>query len=167
MKKYLFLLLLLPLIATSQTKAETEDWIISKFNRWKQNITNYDLQFGAFESYTDFKTLKIDGCNLIITTNKTISGLVDKKKEVRIIKIGDIEELKWYKDELFILTRKTNVLVKTYDLNTNNFETKTYVKGAKFKINTNAENNLKNRMLKALNHLKSFCKPTIDEKETF
>ena len=73
MKKYLFLLLLLPLIATSQTKAETEDWIISKFNRWKQNITNYDLQFGAFESYTDFKTLKIDGCNLIITTNKTKS----------------------------------------------------------------------------------------------
>ena len=173
MKKTLFLLLLLPLIVSSQTKIETEDWIVSKFNKWKSFIV--EEKFTAFEldKTKSSEKLEINGCELkitnIINTASTINGKVIRERDVRIINLGDIEKFTWSNDgyQLNIISRKTNILVLTYNYYTKKIESKTYVKGASFIMRTDAENDLGNRFLKALNHLKSFCEPTIDKKETF
>ena len=173
MKKKLFLLLFLPLFATSQTKTETEDWIISKFNKWKSFMAEEKFSEFELDKTKSSEKLEINGCEFkitnIINTASTINGKVIRKRDVSVINIGDIDSFSWSSNgyQLFIKSRKTNILVQTYDYYTKKLEYKTYVKGASFIILTDSENDLGNRILKALNHLKSFCEPSIDKKETF
>ena len=173
MKKILFLILFFPLIATSQTKNETEDWIISKFNKWKSFMDEEKITEFELDKTKSSEKLEINGCELkitnIINTASTINGKPIRKRDVRIINIGDIESFSWvgHGYQLFIKSRKTNILVQTFDYYTKKLESKSYVKGASFIMRTDAENDLGNRILNAFNHLKSFCEPSIDKKETF
>jgi hypothetical protein len=58
-------------------------------------------------------------------------------------------------------SRKKNVVV-TQKLSKNGFDDH-----VAFNFHIESEKELGERLLKAFNHLKSFCKPTVDEKEPF
>lgn len=174
MKSLFYLILFIPIITLSQSKKDTEKWIISKFDKWETSIIKYDDSTyevfntrGPFKYMINFNSLKVDGCNLIIEdvtiTYPNRTGVLS----VRTIKIGDIEEIKWFDNRLFIKSRKWNINVKKYDSDTKKYLSEDYVQGALLSFKTNAEKDLKNRLTKAFKHLKTYCEPSIDEKETF
>ena len=148
----------------SQSKAETENWIKSKFDKWKveynePNFTNDHMNQLYVETPL---SLQFNECEMILKTSRRYQLSSGSSNLTYKIIIGDIDQLNWIDDSnLYISSRKANI-----KLTVNNSAVK-YTKAIALSLNIYAENNLKDRFTKALNHLIGFCKPSIDEKEVF
>lgn len=169
MKNILIILILFsqPLIGKSQTKKATEDWILSKFNKYKITSTNND----NFHPYNAVPiSLKFNECFIEFKEEFTQLGVFDIKPEIRLYKvmIGDIQSFTWNKNILVIKTRKYNVSIKSYlKSNGSSKMVSDYSNLIILTFNIQAEPKLDERLTIALEHLKSFCFPSTDEKEAF
>jgi hypothetical protein len=123
-------------------------------------------------------SLSIINCNMVFKTNYSnimSSGSYDKITYT--LNVGDINKVEWVKaynnDLLVISTKKSLVKESTVEKKTP-WESSTY-KNPSIKyidriiisFNTYGEDDFKNRILKAYNHLRTFCKPTKQEAEAF
>lgn len=61
------------------------------------------------------------------------------------IKIGDIENFTWDQDDLYIMSRKRNVIVKSYPIDDRNNIKIDYLGGCVISIEIDAEENLSGR----------------------
>lgn len=148
----------------SQTKAETESWIKSKFEKWKENFNEPNIFNDHFKQlYIETPiSIQFNGCEMIFKTSRRYELSSSVSKITYKINIGDIDELNWVDGfNLYISSRKTNIK-STFD---NSIVR--YTKGVALSLNIYAEENLKERFTKALNHLKDFCIQSKDEKEVF
>ncbi len=75
--------------------------------------------------------------------------------------IGDIVNIYWVKNRLVLKSREKNVIITRSQTNSG------YGDGVVINFDLESEMDLDLRLLKAFNHLKSFCKPSKDEKEPF
>jgi hypothetical protein len=116
-------------------------------------------------SYEEPLKLTIHNCQLTLVTNNILqTGLINKKTKIYRLNIGDIERVEWRGQfNLFIWTRKNKVSIIDY----NQKNKIVYSDWVGISLNTNSENDLNIRIEKAFNHLKTFCKPSIIEKEPF
>lgn len=152
----------------SQSKKETENWIISKFNKWKLDFENplFDKdKYPDMRSYEEPLKLSLDNCQLTLVTNNILqTALINKKTKIYRLNIGDIERVEWRGQfNLFIWTRKNSVAIIDYNQKNKTF----YSNWIGISLNTNSEDDLNIRIEKAFNHLKSFCNPTSTPKEVF
>lgn len=161
--KYIFLLLfsLTTFSLYSQSKAETEAWIIEKFDKWKLGQTLKSEDFT--KHFIDPKILSFSDCKLKLIVSTGGNGFSSSNSYE--LNIGDIQNIIWESSILRITSRLKNITL-TMRNNLSSSET-FYVRDIEIRFDTDAENNLKLRLLKAFNHLKSFCKPSISPKEVF
>jgi hypothetical protein len=161
---FLFIILMSSLNLYSQTKVETENWIKSKFEKWKEDFKEPNIFNDRFKQLYIETPISIQfiGCEMIFKTSRRYELSSSVSKITYKINIGDIEELNWVDGfNLYISSRKTNIK-STFD----NSDVR-FTKGVALSINIYAEENLKERLTKAINHLKSFCTQSKDEKEVF
>lgn len=144
----------------SQTKAETEKWIISKFDKWK---VDYSFKDSFNHYWINVPTsLEIKDCKLIYKeTEFTSQSISHQDKKIFEIEMGDIININWINNRLVFKSRKKNIII-TKSQSRNGFGD---LAAINFEID--AEKDLDKRLLKAFEHLKSFCKPTKDAKEPF
>jgi hypothetical protein len=166
---FIFVISISSLNLYSQTKAETETWLISKFNKFKfytieDNVLNKD----KIQLYTDDPiSLDIKNCQLVIKQIRSYPLSSESTTMIYYIDIGDIDVATWknstgYK---FFITSKKEIKIKSYsDIK---YVKYIYTKGMEFGINHYVEDNFKERFLKAFTHLRSFCQPSISPKEVF
>ncbi len=160
--KYIYLSLFIILVysGNAQTKLETEKWIISKFNKWQTDY-NFTDSFNKYwiHSPTSFE---FRGCKLIyketIFTTKSISY---KDINTYELDIGDIVNIYWLKNRLVLISRKKNVAITRSQTKSG------FGDGVVISFDLKSEKDLDLRLLKAFNHLKSFCNPSKDEMEPF
>ena len=152
------LLLLSSHLCISQTKEITENWILSKFDKYKTGTADYDMTNPISEEPI---SLKFGNCYIELKEKFTqwmINGGSDPQIRVYKILIGDIKSFAWFGNVLHIKSRKTNVTMRSYSPNKNSAkETVDYLDGIRLGIRILDEDNLDNRIIKALEHLKSFC----------
>jgi hypothetical protein len=184
MKKLIFLVYLisLSLLGFAQTKAETTNWILSKFKKWKVIDTRIGYsELGTVIGGTSEIPLSLSflNCNLIFKSNLSYIASSGSYEEITYsFNFGDVDNIEWvklYNNDLLIISTRKN-LVKSTSISkskysfeeNNNRETSTkYIDRCIIAFNTNGEDDFKSRMLKALNHLKTFCSPTKRQKEAF
>jgi hypothetical protein len=149
----------------SQTRLETEYWINSKFVTHKLDKQSSTDDFLKIQISYDY--LSFDDC--LITLKTTAYGQSFPPYEQKYeMNIGDIKSIVWKKNTLIFTSKKFNVnnmgrsITVEKEFSHLNFRNK-----LEFEINGNAEPRLRERLLKAFYHLRSFCKPTFDEKEPF
>lgn len=146
----------------AQTKDETEKWIISKFDKWKKSKSSTQLP----NPYSRVPiSIKFNGCDLEIKSKYS----TPESTEIQLytIKIGDITSFTWDQNDFYIMSRKRNVIVKSYPIDDPSNAKMNYLGGCVISFETDAEENLTTRLTKAFENLKSFCPPTKDEKEAF
>lgn len=158
---FIFVISISSFTVYSQSKSETENWIIEKFDKWKLG-QNFQLE-DFTRHYVDPKILSFSDCKLkLIVSTGTASYSSSDSYELNI---GDIKNVIWESSILRITSRLKNITVTKRD-NLSSPET-WYVRDIEIRFDTDAENNLKIRLSKAFNHLKSFCIPSISPKEVF
>ena len=156
----------------SQTKKETEDWIINKFNKWKISDTRTEYKDNGViidYSYTEKPlSLSINGCDLTFKTQYNYYLSLTPTYKTYSLNIGNIEKIEWVKVKgttyLVIDVKKSTVkLTSVYK------ESKeiAYVDKCVLSFRTDGEVDFEARMLKALNHLRSFCPKINSKKEVF
>jgi hypothetical protein len=158
----------------SQTKKETEDWVKSKFNKWKitDTRTEYKVDGVVVDNPHSEKplSLTIIGCNLTLKTQYYNYLVLAPTYKTYSLNIGNIEEVKWVKfndtDYLVINVKKSTVkLTSVYKEDKDIM----YVDGCIISFKTDGEEDFEARMLKAFNHLRSFCPnpKIVKKKEVF
>lgn len=177
----LFALVFLQYFCFSQTKIETTSWLTSKYNKWKITDNRPYYQNGVIVGGTTEKPISISfvNCTMTIKTNSFYylsSGVYDVN--TYSLNIGDISNIEWVNsdntDYLVITTagsqvKKTIVTKSKYSFNekeSSDYDEK-YFDRCIIALNTTGENDFSSRMLKAFNHLRSFCTPSKKEKEVF
>ena len=160
----------------SQTKVETENWIKSKFIKWKVTDNRIEYSNGIDGFVTGGSTekpisLSFINCSLIFKTEyNNLFSSASKGNNSYSLNIGDIENVEWINSKLnnttnlVIVTKKS--LVKVTNIDQNGSDT-SYIDRCVIAFNTEGEENFKERMLKAVNHLRSFCPKPIKNKEAF
>ncbi len=145
----------------AQTKLETEYWINSKFVTHKldkQTSTNDFLKIQISYDY-----LLFDDCLMTLKTTAYGKSFPPYEQKYEM-NIGDIKSIVWKKNTLIFTSKKFNVnntgrsITFEKEFSHLNFRNK-----FEFEINGNAEPRLRERLLKAFNHLRSFCKSSKDE----
>ena len=85
----------------SQTKKETEDWIINKFNKWKISDTRTEYKDNGViidYSYTEKPlSLSINGCDLTFKTQYNYYLSLTPTYKTYSLNIGNIEKIEWVK----------------------------------------------------------------------
>jgi hypothetical protein len=161
---FTFIILSTPFFSFSQTKIATEEWIKGKFNKWK--IADVRSLENSMSGHSEKPTsLSFNNCYLILKTKFTyFSSPSSPDYRTYKLNIGDVEEYKWIKykhtNYFVIITSKSQVQLTTGSENS-------YIDRCVIAFNVDGEDDFEQRMLKAFNHLKRFCKPTIKAKETF
>lgn len=183
MKIFVFIIVFLAkcFLVGAQSKSETISWISAKFNKWKVA----DSRIG----YTDFGTisggtsevplsLSFINCNLVFKTDYSyITSSGGSTVNTYTLNIGDVDKIEWihaYKNDLLVIST-TKKLVKEYSVkNLLSYDTKSatttntrYIDRCIIAFDTDGENDFKARMLKAFNHLRTFCSPTKQANEVF
>lgn len=144
----------------SQTKLETEKWLVSKFDKWKTD-NSYKDSFNNYWSEIP-ASLEIKGCKLIYKETQLTSQSVSSRDERTYeLELGDIVNIYWIKNRLVLRSRKKNVVITRSQTKSG------YGELVAFNFEIESEKDLDVRILKAFNHLKTFCKPSKDEKEPF
>lgn len=157
---YISLFILFVHYGYAQTKIETEKWIIAKFDKWQTNYSFTD-PWGKYWSHVP-TALEFKGCKLIYKeTILTTQSISHQDKQVLELEIGDIDNLFWIKNRLIIKSRKRNVLI------TSSYSRNSFGDRVGFNFDLEGEKDLDSRLLKAFYHMKTFCKPSKEEKELF
>jgi hypothetical protein len=170
-------IILMSFSSFSQTKVETENWIKSKFIKWKVTDTRNtysDVIDGIVTGGTSEKPISLNfiNCSLIFKSkfNYYSPPSIGLEDNTYSLNIGDIEKVEWIKNKvnyttyLVVVTKKS--LVKKTSVSQYDSEN-LYVDRCVIAFNTEGEENFEERMLKAVNHLRSFCPKTIKNKEAF
>jgi hypothetical protein len=144
----------------SQTKIETEQWIVSKFDKWK---ADYSFKDSLNNYWSNIPTsLEVKGCKLIYKeTELTTQSISHQEKKTYQLEIGDVVSLFWIKNRFVLKSRKKNIGI------TRSQSSNGYGDLIAFNFDLESEKDLDSMILKAFNHLKTFCKPSKDEKEPF
>lgn len=166
--KALFILVILISINASkgigQTKLDTEYWINSKFVTYK--LSTYFISDDNFKLQITPDYLSFDECFMTLKT--TLHNRIGPNFEQTYeLKIGDIKSIIWKKNTLIFSSKKYNINHKGRMIGEKEFEHINFLNSLEFEINGNAEPKLRERMIKAFNHLKIFCKSSNDENEPF
>jgi len=178
----LILILFVNYQTIAQSKTETEQWVKNKFTKW----SIIDSRVSKSELNSQFITggyqekpisLMFNGCNTIFKTHyKSILSRYESNISYEF-NYGDVKTVEWINydntDYLVIVTGKSLVKCKSIEKeefsngkNTGELDI-TYIDRCIIAFNTLGEDDFKNRMLKAFNHLKSFCSPSKIQKEVF
>lgn len=162
---YIFFTILIfnSFIGYSQTKLETEYWINSKFvtHKLQTEFKTSDFQ----KTLIIYDYISFEDCKM--TLGKTSYSNGPGFEQTYEINIGDIKSIVWNKNTLIFTSKNYNINWKGRIIGESRFNHINFVNTLSFEINGNAESNLKERILKAFNYLKTFCKPSIIEKEPF
>ena len=160
---FLLLFLVFSISIYSQSKIETENWIITKFEKWKIDFNEPNLFNEHFSQLYVEKpiSLRFIGCEMILKTSRSYTYSKFSQNRIYTINVGDIENFNWIDGGNFYITSRKSNIKTTYNSKTE------FNKSVAICFNINAEENFKNRILKAFNYLKTFCTPTFDEKEIF
>jgi hypothetical protein len=174
--KKIRLTILFFLISTSlfsQTKKETEDWIKSKFNKWKISDTRtkyLDMDFKIIEYSHTTKplSLTIIGCDLTLKTQYNYYLSITPTYETYFLNIGNIEEIQWVKSNgtNYLVIDAIKSTVKRTDVY-EEIKKISYIDKFIISFKIDGEDDFEARMLKALNHLRSFCPKIRKKKEVF
>lgn len=172
---FLILSLFVCSCVNAQTKKETEEWIISKINKYKE--TEYSGEALNLGFSTKISSVKFTECKFVIV--QLIEGVRTKnpygtEKFTQTITltfpINKLSEIYYGRNNktLHLNTINDEILWKTNDpLNPSNNET-IYVNFIIIPINLNAEKDLFNRITKAFNYLRdNYCKKEEQPKEVF
>jgi hypothetical protein len=172
-----FIFLLVNMSLYSQSKLETENWIKSKFNKWKitDTRTTYSGVIGGIVTGGSSEkpiSLSFINCSLIFKSkfNFYSPPSIGQENNTYSLNIGDIEKVEWIKNKvnyttyLVVVTKKS--LVKKTSVSQNDSE-ELYVDRCIIAFNTEGEENFEERMLKAFNHLRSLCPTTKKNQEVF
>lgn len=156
----------------SQTKKETEDWIKSKFIKWKISDTRTEYKDnGVIIDYSHTEkplSLTIIGCDLTFKTQYNYYLSLTPTYNTYTLNIGNIEDVKWVKfkgtnylviDVVKSTVKLTSVYKESKDIS--------YIDKCIFSFKIDGEDDFEARMLKAFNHLRSFCPKIIKKKEVF
>ena len=172
-----FIFILVSMSLYSQSKLETENWIKSKFNKWKITDTRdtySDVIDGIVTGGTSEKPISLNfiNCSLIFKSkfNYYSPPSIGLEDNTYSLNIGDIEKVEWIKNKvnyttyLVVVTKKS--LVKKTSVSQYDSED-LYIDRCVIAFNTEGEENFEERMLNAVNHLRSFCPKPIKNKEVF
>lgn len=172
-----FLLLTLSLIAlftaNGQTQKESQDWILSKINKYKEpsysasddisftsKITKVSFVDCKFEIIiTNEGTRKTNGKNENFKTTSTITIPITKLTKMNYNMISH---------QIMLETENENISWATNDPKFPANNLTNYVKFYGFKVNLNTEKDLSDRMSEAFKHLISkYCNKEETSKEAF
>lgn len=156
----------------SQTKKETEDWIINKFNKWKISDTRTVYKDnGVIIDYSHTEkplSLSINGCGLTFKTQYNYYLSLAPTYKTYSLNIGNIEKIEWVKVKgktyLVIDVKKSTVKLTSVYKDSKDIA---YIDKCVLSFRTDGEVDFETRMLKALNHLRSFCPKINSKKEVF
>lgn len=157
----------------SQTKKETENWIISKFNKWKisDTRTEYidDTKIVDYSNTEKPVSLTIIGCEMKLKTEyNDIRSISTTFYHTYSFDIGNIEEIKWVKfknTEYLVIDVKKATVKRTIVYKENNEIS--YIDKCIISFKTDGEDDFEARMLKAFIHLRSFYPKIIKSREVF
>lgn len=182
MKKILIILVLYVINVSGycQTKAETAEWIIGKFRKWKVTDARYYYSNGMIRGGTTEvpNSLSFVNCEMIFKSRERSIQSADSFSDlVYSFNFGDVKSVEWinaYDNNLLVITTNGRVIKqsiyskKEYSLdNNNNSPTIKYLDKCIIAFDVYGEEDFKSRMVKALNHFKTFCTPSTKAKEVF
>lgn len=184
MKKSILLFILLnsSMLCLAQSKIETSEWIIGKFNKWKVVDSRINKEYGAVGRGTMETplSLSIVNCNFVFKSKLSyVLGGQNSTDKAYSFNFGDVETIEWinvYGTELLIIITKGRLVKETsfskneYNLNSNQGTSSPsirYIDRCIIGFDTYGEDDFKARMIKALHHLQTFCSPTPKPKEVF
>jgi hypothetical protein len=184
MKILIFIILFLGqcYIIDAQSKSETISWISTKFNKWKVADSRIGYtEFGTISGGTSEVPLSLSfiNCNLVFKTDYSYIGSSGVSTvNTYTLNLGDVDKIEWihlYNNDLLVIST-TKKLVKEFSVEKNllSYDTKSatstntrYIDRCIIAFDTDGENDFKARMLKAFNHLRTFCSPTKQANEVF
>ena len=183
MKKILIILVLYVINVSGycQTKAETAEWIIGKFKKWKVGDARYHYSNGTIMGGTNKfpNSLSFVNCEMIFkSTERSVFSVDSYDDLVYSFNFGDVKNIEWvnaYDNNLLVITTNGRVIKqsiyskKEYSLdnNKNSSPTIKYLDKCIIAFDVYGEEDFKSRMVKALNHFQTFCTPSIKVKEVF
>lgn len=161
--------------ANAQTKKETEDWIISKINKYKETkYTGFGVPHLGFS--TKIISVKFTDCNFIIVAlNEGVrsNGSLGTEKftatTTQTIPINKLSEIMYVNKNRMLHLNTINDVISwnTNDPQNPSKNETTYVSFILIPVNLDTEDDLPNRIKKAFNHLRdSYCKKE-EVKEVF
>jgi hypothetical protein len=168
--------------AFAQSKAETTNWVINKFKKWK--VADSRIGYSEMGSITGGTSevpisLSFVNCNMVFKSSYSYIMSTSSYDEITYsFNFGDVDKIEWvraYDNDLLIIST-TGRLVKQvfytkykYDFEKSSSDgpTTKYIDRCILAFDTNGEDDFKSRMIKALNHLQTFCTPTKKIKEVF
>ncbi|WP_291401594.1 hypothetical protein [Daejeonella sp.] len=168
---FTFTILLISFSSFSQTKVETESWIRTKFNKWKVpiNKTYYSKEGFIVTAYSEVPiSLTLTNCTLVLKTRKHTYLSTAPENLTYFLNIGNIEQVKWiYNDNTnYLVVQAIKGSVRLNEISNGNTNV-SYLNGFNMAFNIDGEDNFEERMLKAVNHLRSFCPKPIKNREAF
>jgi hypothetical protein len=184
MKKLIQLIVLLNLIdcANAQSKAETTEWIISKFKKWK--VVDSRIGYSELGTITGGTSevpisLSFVNCNMTFKSNYSYIMSSSSYDEITYsFNFGDVDKLEWvraYDNDLLIISTNGRLVKQvfvpkskySFEKSKSDETTIKYIDRCIIAFDSKGEDDFKSRMIKALNHLQSFCPPTKSVKEIF
>jgi hypothetical protein len=182
MKKVIlfFYLLGISVIGFSQSKAETTNWILSKFKKWKVNDTRIGYsEMGTVIGGTSEIPLSLSfiNCNIVFKTKFTYITSSGSYEEITYsFNFGDVDKIEWvniYNNDLLIISTSKNLVKSTsvskskYSFEESGEISTKYIDRCIIAFDTKGEDDFKSRMIKALNHQTTYCFPSKQKKEIF
>jgi hypothetical protein len=184
MIKYFPLVILLTSIhyINAQSKVETTDWIINKFKKWK--VVDSRIGYSELGTITGGTSevpisLSFMNCSMFFKSNYSYIMSSSSYEEITYsFNFGDVDKIEWvraYDNDLLIISTKRKLVKQvfiskskySFDKSKTDGPTIRYIDRCIIAFDTDGEDDFKSRMIKALNHLQSFCSPTKKLKEVF
>jgi hypothetical protein len=182
--KKIFIILVLCVIHISgycQTKAETAEWIIGKFKKWKVPDARYNYSNGTLMGGTTEvpNSLSFINCEMTFKSRESYLLSIDSYYDlVYSFNFGDVKSVEWikaYDNNLLVITTNGRVIKQSIyskkefslDNNKNSAPTIKYLDKCIIAFDIYGEDDFKSRMVKALYHFQTFCSPSIKAKEVF
>jgi hypothetical protein len=166
----------------TQTKAETIDWILGKFRKWKIVDTRIGYtELGTVSGGTSEipKSLVFNSCNMIFKSEYNYILSSSSFEEITYsFNFGDVDNIQWIHahniDLLVISTigkqvKQVSITKSNYAFEKSKQEEPTikYIDRCIIAFDTDGEDDFKARMIKALRHFQSFCPASKKIKEAF